>query len=167
MQVQTIRDLLTIELQILYAVEQRLLIEMPALAKLAFDPQLKDLMEQHIAHTKHQIENLDKVFEKLDINNINRDARTIEGLIADTVKVYDLIRPQNIKDISLAFSTQKIEQYEITSYTKVATLLSHFDEPEASLLLKDNLNEEVDMHTKLISIGDIELRSNIGGRDRT
>lgn len=67
MKIQNMNDLLTLQIQTLYNVENQLIEAIPQLAEVASSQKLKNALLEHLEVTKGQAKRLEKIGKELDI----------------------------------------------------------------------------------------------------
>jgi ferritin-like metal-binding protein YciE len=115
---------------------------LPKMARAATDPELAQAFEQHLEETQGQVERIDRIAELtgLKLKRIKCVAR--EGLIEEGSELIDKIDKGPVLDAALIGAAQKVEHYEIASYTTLVTLAGKLGLGEAATLLTESLTEE-------------------------
>ncbi len=158
---KTMLDLLVEELREILDAEKQAVRAYPRLVKAASSERLKDALEQHLEQTKGQIERLDKVFEHLDVNARGKTCETLRGLIADARDMIDKDLPEELLDVALIASAQKIEHFEIASYGSARAHAEAMGLDPVADLLEETLEEERSTDEKLndLAINDVNQRA--------
>lgn len=142
-EVASLNQLITAQLQDLYWAEEKILNSLPDMIKNASDDQLKQAFQNHHGETKTHVERLKKVFEMMGESVKAKKceamaglAKEAEGMLAET--------PANsaVRDCALIIAAQKIEHYEIASYGCLRTLVRINGHKDAAALLQITLDEE-------------------------
>lgn len=146
---KTIADLFIHELSDAYSAEKQMTRSLPRMAKAATDPQLVAAFERHLEETQGQVERIDRVAEVLDLKLKRVKCQAMEGLVEEGKDLIDLMEKGPVLDAALIGAAQKVEHYEIASYTTLCLLADKLGYSEAVTLLKASLAEEEATDQKL------------------
>jgi ferritin-like metal-binding protein YciE len=146
---KTIADLFIHELSDAYSAEKQMTRSLPKMAKAATDPQLVAAFERHLEETQGQVERIDRVAEVLDLKLKRVKCQAMEGLVEEGKDLIDLMEKGPVLDAALIGAAQKVEHYEIASYTTLCLLADKLGYSEAVTLLKASLAEEEATDQKL------------------
>ena len=161
MAVNSLRDLFIEELRDMYHAEKQLARALPKMAKAASSEQLKQAFQEHTEVTKGQIERLQQVFESIGSPARAKRCEAMEGLIEEAQEMLDEDISEQLLDVALIASAQKVEHYEIAGYGTLRTLAQQLGETEAGKLLEETLNEEkkTDELLNKIALSDVNKRA--------
>ncbi|MES2629787.1 MAG: ferritin-like domain-containing protein, partial [Bacteroidota bacterium] len=140
----TLRDIFIDCLKDVYSAENQLLKAMPEVAKACYNEELEDAFNRHFEQTKRQVERLDKIFSRMNIEKGEKKCEAMAGLIEEirsTIKDYN---ESPARDSALIIGAQKIEHYEIASYGSLCELADVLGYHQAGSLLDRTLQEEGD-----------------------
>jgi ferritin-like metal-binding protein YciE len=156
MAMDTLHDVLVDQLRDLYGAEKQLTRALPRMAKAANDPQLRNVIQEHIETTNSQIQRLEQVFEHLDMSAKAKHCAAMEGIIEEGKEIIDKKGKGNpaALDAALIAAAQKVEHYEICGYGSARTFAQVLGLEEAARLLQQTLDEENDADKKLNSIAE-------------
>jgi len=146
---KTIPDLFIHELSDAYSAEKQMTRSLPRMARAATDPQLRQAFELHLEETQAQVERIDRVVELLEIKLRRVKCQAMEGLVEEGKDLIELIDKGPVLDAALIGAAQKVEHYEIASYTTLCLLADKLGYSEAVTLLKASLAEEEATDQKL------------------
>ena len=149
MAIKTIEDLFIHELSDIYSAEKQLTKALPRLARAASHPDLKAAFESHLEETQGQVERIDQIVELLDIKLKRIKCAAMEGLIEEGTELIEKVEKGLVLDAALIGAGQKVEHYEIASYTTLVTLATKLGLLDAVKLLKESLAEEQATDEKL------------------
>src|SRR5215218_5172348 len=116
MPIKTTQEKFMHELGDIYDAENRFLKGQQAMLKAATDATLKSGIEQHIAESEQQIENLKQVFELLGEKAMGEPCDAAKGIVAEAQKGVKEAGTDEIRDCLIGASLTKVEHYEIVSY---------------------------------------------------
>lgn len=156
------------ELKNIYWSEKHLGKTYTKMKKLAANGNLKDGFAAHFATTQIHAERLEQVFESLgESPKANKCeamagiAEEVNGIVADTEK------GTVVRDAALALAAQKLENYEISTYTGIVQLARTMGNEDIISLLEETLSEEEKAHEHFTSIAEsilIDIPGKSSGR---
>ena len=149
---KSIPDLFIHELSDAYSAEKQMTRSLPKMARAATDPELRQAFEQHLEETQAQVERIDRVVEVLEMKLKRVKCQAMEGLVEEGKDLIELIDKGPVLDAALIGSAQKVEHYEIASYTTLCLLAEKLGYTEAVTLLKESLAEEQATDEKLSTL---------------
>lgn len=142
MALESMRDLLALELQDIYGAEAQVLEALPNMAKGAAAPALKQVFELHLVETKGQLVRLERAFAALGLPLSGKHCKGMVGLIAEANEMMDEAGPDPVVDAGLIGAAQRVEHYEIAAYRSAIAFAELLGEAEVATLLRQNLDEE-------------------------
>jgi ferritin-like metal-binding protein YciE len=138
------------ELQDLYDAERQLLKSLPRMAKAAKNEALKAVFELHETETETHVGRLEKVFEIFGEKCSGKRCKGMQGLLEESKGLIE----EEWGDLALICSAQKVEHYEISSYSSLVSWAKLLNEAQAVDLLEDTLEEEKATDEKLTGIAE-------------
>jgi ferritin-like metal-binding protein YciE len=105
----TIKDLLTMELQDTYSAETQILEALPQMEEAASTPSLKQAFQKHLQQTQKQVERLEEVCKILDIEPEGETCEAMEGLVEEGEEIIDEFDEGPVLDAALIAAAQKVE----------------------------------------------------------
>jgi ferritin-like metal-binding protein YciE len=147
--INNLRDVYIEQLKDLYSAETQLIKALPKMAKAATAPELAQGFEEHLEQTKEHAARLEKIFRKLDEKPTGKKCKAMEGLIEEGSETIGEKASPAAKDAMLIAAAQRVEHYEIAGYGSVKTYANLLGENDASDLLQQTLEEEVETDEKL------------------
>jgi ferritin-like metal-binding protein YciE len=150
---KSLEDLLEENLKDIYSAETQLVKALPEMGKAAYSEDLQDAFENHLNETKRQVERLEKIFSRLDIqkNDVEKCA-AMEGLIEEGQKVIEEFEEGPVRDSALIIAAQKVEHYEIASYGSLCELCDVLGYYQIGSVLGRSLDEEKNTDETLTDI---------------
>jgi ferritin-like metal-binding protein YciE len=152
MQLQSLKDVLTHELQDLYDAETQLVQALPKMAQAASNQELRDAFEHHLSETQDHVRRLDDIFGQLGISGSGETCEGMQGLIKEGEKTISTQGDPTAKDAALIAAAQRVEHYEIAAYGTARTLADELDLDDAQDLLDQTLDEEASADKLLTKI---------------
>ncbi len=140
------KDLLLHELGDLLYAERRFLTATKKLAREVVDAEVKQRIEQHVGETEGQIERLKAAFAAIGEPAKAEKCEAAIGLKEEHDSFKSEEKPS--KQILAAFdlgSGLRIEHYEIAGYRTAIGVANALGEAECARILKENLDEELEM----------------------
>lgn len=146
---KTIADLFIHELSDTYSAEKQMTRSLPKMAKAATDPQLVAAFVQHLEETRGQVERIDEAVELMQAKLKRVKCAAMEGLVEEGNDLIDMVDKGPVLDAALIGAAQKVEHYEIASYTTLCLLAEKLGHRDVARLLKASLAEEKATDEKL------------------
>jgi ferritin-like metal-binding protein YciE len=142
MQLGSIKDVYTHELQDLHSAETQLLGALPKMAQAASSEELRQAFEQHLEETRGHVERLDEILAQAGISGGGEKCKGMAGLIAEGDEIVSAQGDATVKDAALISAAQRVEHYEIAAYGTARTLADELGMDDAKDLLEQTLDEE-------------------------
>ncbi|MGH3049310.1 MAG: DUF892 family protein, partial [Gaiellaceae bacterium] len=142
MELHTLRDVLSEQLEDLQSAETQLVEALPKLAKAASASELQEAIEHHLEETKGHLERVKEARGELGDTGEPEECKAMKGLIAEGEQVIEAEGDPVAKDAALIASAQRVEHYEIAAYGCVRTYASLLGQDDAVELLERTLKEE-------------------------
>ena len=152
MKLQSLDDVLMVELTDLLSAEKQLVEALPKVAEAASSSELRDAIEEHLGETRGHVQRLDKVFQVLGTDVKTEHCEAMEGLIGEGEEIIEADGNGDAKDAALIGAAQRVEHYEIAAYGTARTLAEQLGKDEAASLLQETLDEESAADQKLTKI---------------
>jgi len=157
MKLDTLENLLTMELKDLLSAEKQLVKALPKMAKGAVSESLRTAIEEHLEETKGQVERLEKVFMVVGKTPRAEHCKAMEALIQEGAELLEEVGEDAVKDAALIGAAQKVEHYEISAYGTARTLAEHLGLDNVVQLLQESLDEEKAADEKLSQLAQTEI----------
>lgn len=142
MSIDNLADAFCEELRDILSAEKQLLKALPKMVKQASSPDLRTVLESHLAETEKHVERVEKAFEETGKSARAKTCEAMQGLIKEAAELIQENGDPAIRDAMMIAVAQKIEHYEIASYGTLCTWAKTLAYPNALNLLKQNINEE-------------------------
>jgi ferritin-like metal-binding protein YciE len=140
--IATVRRAFLVDLSELLAAERTFANAMPEMFSLARDQRVRRALQQHIAETQQQIDNVERAFAALGAEAAEMPCRAALGLAADFRSKVQLIRSAPLIDGCIVASGLKVEHLEIASYRPLVERAGLIGPAEVERLLQQNLTME-------------------------
>ncbi|MGE0704260.1 MAG: DUF892 family protein, partial [Vicinamibacterales bacterium] len=140
--VRSLQELLTHDLEGLYATEHELLPALQDIAGRATDAELKHALEQHVIETTSQIDRLERVFRAVGARPRRGVADAVRSVARDGVRLLKRRSTPEVRDAWIIEVAQRIEHIEIASYGTARTFADLLGYTQASQLLQQSLDED-------------------------
>ena len=138
----TLNDLFEDGLKDILSAERQLLQALPEMANAADNEELEDAFNQHLEHTRKQVQRIEKIFNRMGIDIEEKKCAAMEGLIEEGRKIISEFEMGPVRDSALIIGAQKIEHYEIASYGSLCELADVLNYQKAKDILGRTLEEE-------------------------
>ena len=147
-----LRDLLLHELKSMYYIEKVLVKAFPKMIKNACTFELIEAITIHVEDTKKQIIRIEDTFSTMEEAPILQRCEAIECILQEMDDVVEVTKFGIVRDAGIILALQKIEHYEIATYSILATYAENLKEETIQLLLEESLNEEKIAELRLAKI---------------
>lgn len=139
----------------LYWAENQLVKALPKMAKAAASPQLSKAILDHQEQTQTHVKRLESIFEMLGKKPQAKKCDAMEGLTKEGEGIIeDTDADTPARDLGIIMASQKVEHYEIASYTGLVNLAVNLNLPDVGDLLSQTLMEEEESDELLATIAD-------------
>ena len=115
-QLNSLDDLLLLQLNDLYDAEKRLCDALPEMAQAASSSVLKEAFRSHFEQTKRQVSRLEQIFVDLGRSSSRETCDAMKGLIKEGSEIVSAEGHPDVKDAALIAAAQRVEHYEIAGY---------------------------------------------------
>jgi ferritin-like metal-binding protein YciE len=156
MEIKTLREMYTAELQELASVERQLAECLPRVAEAASHPSLKAALLHHQEETELQKERLESLLKKHSANPAGHIDQAMQALVCETEKMLTLLKGR-VRDAGLVASLQRLKHYEIAVYGTVVSLANQLELSGDERVLLANLEEEKHMDKSLTMLAEDEI----------
>lgn len=142
----------------IYWAENHLVKAIPKMINAASSPALQQALTNHLEQTKTQVERLEQVFELLGKKVQAKKCDAMEGLTKEGEGVIeDTDSGTPARDLGIIMASQKVEHYEISSYTGLVKLAGNLMLNDVAALLSTTLEEEMQADVLLAGIADSDI----------
>jgi len=138
---QTPQDLLINELKEIHSAESQLSEVLPRLVKRVSSDRLREMLEVRQAQGAELIEELDELFDEMDVADEQVKNVAAEGLIEDTFAHLDQAEEESLADPLLLASTQKLEHYCIAAWGTAAAMGRLMEQPKVVQVMEKVLRD--------------------------
>ena len=142
MQLQSLQDVFTHELQDLYDAENQLLQALPKMAQAASNQELREAFEHHLDETRDHVQRLEEIVGQLGISGSGETCEAMRGLIKEGEKTIAIDGDPTAKDAALIAAAQRVEHYEIAAYGTARQLANDCGFDAIKDLMDQTLDEE-------------------------
>ncbi len=161
------RELFLHELGDMLFAERTIEKALPKLRQEATDEELARGFEHHLDETRHQIENLERVFESLGERPQAERCPGIEGIKTEHDEFMKEQKPsEEVCDLFLTGAAARTEHYEIAAYTGLVEMARALGESRSASLLEENLRQEQEMLRTVESSSKRLLKQTLGAAAR-
>jgi ferritin-like metal-binding protein YciE len=127
----------------IYWAENHLVKTLPKMAESAHSMELKEAIELHLTQTKVHVERIEQVFSMLGKDPIAKKCDAIEGITKEGEGVIESTDAGTAtRDVGIILSSQKVEHYEIASYSGLILLANTLGNKEVADIFQQTLAEE-------------------------
>jgi ferritin-like metal-binding protein YciE len=137
------------ELADMYDAEHQFLEAMGKMRKMAREPKLQTMLEEHMQQTEEQISNLEEVFAEIGKEPERQECMGAKGLISEAQKMMEETEAPELRDSVIAGAATKAEHYEMVAYADLIDGAEMLKKRKAVNLLMKNREQEVATARKL------------------
>ena len=131
------------ELADTYDAEHQFLEAMQKMHENASDEKLRTMLDEHMAETRGQIENLQAVFSSIGETPKRQHCSGAEGIIEEGSKAMEEAGTDELRDTFIVGGATKAEHYEMVSYADLIEGAEMLKLKKAVKLLTENREQEV------------------------
>jgi ferritin-like metal-binding protein YciE len=142
MQLTSINDVFTHEVQDLYSAETQLVEALPKMAQAASTDDLRQAFQHHLEQTRDHVRRLDEIMAQAGLSAGTERCKGMEGLIEEGDEIVNAQGDPTAKDAALIAAAQRVEHYEIAAYGTARALADELEMDDAKDLLDQTLDEE-------------------------
>lgn len=157
MDLTSLKELYTAELQETRSLEEQLLDALPRLESKATDPSLKEALSGHLNETRTQLRRIEEVLARHGAGARQHTDQSMTTLIAEADRWVGMIGDSSLRDAAIIASGQRIEHYEIAVYGTLAAWAKQLGLEEDLKTLLAVLEEEKEADTKLTELAKREV----------
>ncbi len=139
-----LQELLVDQLKDLLHAEGQGVKAFPKIIRAAHHPKLKAALQKHAEETKGQVERLKTIFELLGEKAKAKPCKAMQGLTEEAQEEIEegKEKDENVADLMLVASAQRVEHYEIAGYGTVRAMAEQLNLPKVVKLISQTLAEE-------------------------
>ena len=152
MKMKTLEDVFLHALADAYSCEKQLTKALPKLAKASSNQELKEGFEDHLEETQKQVERIEQIVETCGLSLPRVKCGVIETLAEEAKMVIESMEAGPVRDVLLIAGAQKVEHFEMASYSTLIELAKQLEMDDAADLLEETLEEEKACDEKLNDI---------------
>jgi ferritin-like metal-binding protein YciE len=143
MAIKNLQEKFIHELGDIYDAEHQFLKGQEQMLQNATDPNLQQMISQHIEQTRQQISNLEQVYSTLGQKPERVMCDGAKGIVSEGQKMLkEISGSSELRDCAIAGSASKVEHYEISTYRGLITGAELMGQQEIVSLLQENLEQE-------------------------
>jgi ferritin-like metal-binding protein YciE len=162
----SIEKLFTEQLKLIYYVEKNLLKTLQKVVKKSLGEVMQNSLIEHKQATEEHSIRIEKVFNLLNKKSQTRKSEAFLGLQEEMEEMINLT-PENCiaRDMAIITMIQKMEHYEIATYSGIVSMAKIFGFKQVASILQDTLDEEKDTDQQLNYLAEINFNSS-GGKNK-
>lgn len=145
MAIQSPRDLFVYDLSCIYCSEQAILNMLPLMEQQCQNPQVKQLLSDHITTTQRQVSRIQECFRFMGVQPLNISCPITDGLHRDFQQFIQQQPGKDVIDLFCLGTASKTEHYEIASYRGLIEKARILGQTQCASTLEDTLREEESM----------------------
>jgi ferritin-like metal-binding protein YciE len=143
MTIETLDQKFLHDLAEIYDAEHRFLEAQGRLFHEAGAPQLKALIQDHIAQTEQQIGNIEQIYRQLGASAERATCAAAAGLVTEGEQgLAQTAGSPALRDYAIGGALSKVEHYEVAAYRGLLTAAECMGQIQIAALLRQNLVQE-------------------------
>lgn len=151
-----LEDLFLDSVKDIYWAENHLVKTLPKMQSAAASEELKSAIAQHLEQTKGHVERLNQVFELLGKRKQAKKCDAMEGITKEGEGIVeDTDTGTPARDTGVIMASQKVEHYEIATYSGIIQLANKLGHSDVASLLEQTLAEEKETSEKLTMLASL------------
>ena len=152
MAMKSLKDLYVHFLKDMFYAERQIAKSLSKMAKKAEASELRTAFEEHREETEHQIDNLEAIFEKLDMRPRGVTCEAMNGILDEGKEIMDEAQDADTRDAGMIAGAQAVEHYEISRYGTMIAWAKTLGYTDHVPLLEENLQQEKTTDEKLTKL---------------
>lgn len=141
----------------MYYAENKIIDNLPKMAKACDAKELRDAFNGHLKETKGQVANLEKVFQAIDLKPRGVPCEAINGILEEAKEIMKECDDADARDAGMIAAAQAVEHYEITRYGTMVAWAKQLGMHNEAALLQANLDQEYAADIKLSELAESAL----------
>jgi ferritin-like metal-binding protein YciE len=150
-------DLLTTELKEIYSAERQLTRVLPKLQKRVASERLREMLDKRRDQGSALIEQLDQIFEEMEVSKGRHKNVAAEGLLEDINQHVEEIKEEKLLDPVLLASLQKVEHYCIAAWGTAASMGRLMSQQSVVKTMEKVLDEGKQFDNELTELAEQEV----------
>jgi ferritin-like metal-binding protein YciE len=138
----TLNDLILLQTQSLYDVEQRLCRSLRPMAEAVCSKRLSIALGEYRRESERQLARLEVLFQMLGMAAGNETCEAMQAMIAEGDEILRAEGELEVKDAAIIALLQRIVHYQIAAYDSASTISRQLGFNQIDAVLKDSLKEE-------------------------
>ena len=126
----------------IYNAEHQIVNALQQMISQANDQRLKNLFQEHLRQTQQQIKRLDQAWSLLGEQPVQVKCDGMSGILTEGKKNMQEAQTDTLRDGLMAGGADKVEHYEIVSYSSLIQDARMMGQQQIADLLQQNLDEE-------------------------
>ncbi len=137
-------DLFIDSLRHIYWAEKHLVKTLPKMTEAAKSTKLKTLLQTHQIQTVGHVDLIEEIFDILGVEAIAKKCDAMEGITKEGEGIIESTKEGTTsRDVGIIMASQKVEHYEIASYSGLVQLATTLGIRDVAEILTQILEEEI------------------------
>lgn len=152
MALNSLRDLLTHEIQDLYSAETQITKALPKMVQAAHSPDLQAAFQEHLDVTREHVTRLETIARQLQMTTGGQTCKGMQGLLEEGKDLMQEQAEDWVMDAGLIGAAQRVEHYEIAAYGTARDHAEKLGLYDVARTLQQTLDEEGEADKKLTEL---------------
>ncbi len=150
-----LQELFADSIKDIYWAENHLVKTLPKMQSAAASAALQNAIAKHLAQTKVHVQRLEQVFEIMGKKKLAKKCDAMEGITKEGEGIVeDTDTGTPARDTGVIMASQKVEHYEIATYSGIIQLANKLGYSNVASLLEQTLAEEKETSQLLTRLAD-------------
>lgn len=137
------------KLEMLWDIEDQLIIAIPELIDMATDPDLKMGLREHLAETKEHRDRINTIFTNIDHKTSGQKEASFTLMLEESKKEIKAITDPAVRDAAIIASASVVEHLEMSKYKSLIEWAKRLEDKDSEELLRKTHGEEEHADKKL------------------
>ena len=157
----TLDDLLVVQLEDLYDVELRLTAAWPGLAEAVGSKRLRAAFQEHLHTAMNHVVMLEQILRIMELDFHRKNCEVIQYLISQAEKVLEAASESEVKTAALIVVVRRIQHYKIAAYTSLRNLFQRSGRRDLVQCLQQAVESEIEAEARLTRIADFSFNREV------
>ena len=142
MPINSMEELMTQKLQMIYDAENQALQAYPQMVSVVSEPKLQRAFQTHMQQTREQVQQLEQLFQQMGVQPSSKPCIAMQGLIEEGQQIVREGGAPEVLDAAILAAAQAIEHHEIAAYGTARTMAQQLGMGDAAQVLERILDQE-------------------------
>jgi Mn-containing catalase len=157
----TLDDLLVVQLEDLYDVELRLTAAWPRLAEAVGSNRLRAAFQEYLHTAMTHVVMLEQIFRIMEVDFHRKNCEVIQYLTSQAEEVLEAAGESEVKIAALIVVVRRIQHYKIAAYTSLRDLVQRSGRRDLVQRLQQVVESEIEAEERLTKIAEFSFHRDV------